>query len=212
MNISVKQITNGKWKENCYVVLGLNKDAFIIDPGSDEESIVSFIKGNKLNVIAILNTHSHYDHVGAVEDLKDEFLVPFFLHSKDQKLLKTVNFYITVFDGNESISIPTVDYYFDQIENPIQLGDFSIQVLFTPGHTEGSVCFHIEGCLFTGDTLLKGRIGRVDLPGGDEPALKKSLGIISKLPENIIIYPGHDKSTTLSNELKNNKSFIHVIQ
>ena len=212
MNISVKQIANGKWKENCYIVNALNKDALIIDPGNDGKRIVNFIGDNKLNVLAILNTHAHYDHVGAVKDLKDEFSVPFFLHSKDQKLLRTANLYMLVFDGSDPVSIPTVDYYFDQIETPIQLGDLSIEVLFTPGHTEGSVCFHIEDYLFTGDTLLNGNIGRIDLPGGDEPSLKKSLKIISKLPERIIVYPGHGKSTTLSCELKYNMSFIKAIQ
>ena len=210
--IYIKKIITGKWKENCYIVSDLNKNALIIDPGSDEERIVSFIEGSKLNILAILNTHAHYDHIGAVKKLKDRFSVPFFLHSKDRKLLKSANLYIKIFDGDDPISISKVDYYFDQREMIIQLGDFSIQVLFTPGHTKGSVCFQIEDCLFTGDTLLNGKIGRVDLPGGDEHTLKKSLKAISKITENIIVYPGHGESTILSSELKYNKSFIHAIQ
>ena len=210
--IFIKKIITGKWQENCYIVYDNNKDALVIDAGNDADRIISFIELSNLNVFAILNTHAHYDHVGAVKNLKDKFSVPFFLHSKDQRLLKTVNLYITVFNGGNPISIPMVDYYFDQIETPIQLGDFSIQVLYTPGHTDGSVCFQIEECLFTGDTILKGKIGRVDLPGGNVSTLINSLKIISELPENLIIYSGHGESTTLANELKNNKSFIEAIQ
>jgi len=116
------------------------------------------------------------------------------------------------FLGAEFIQIPKVDYYFDKIRLPVKLADFLIQVLFTPGHTEGSVCFQIEDFIFTGDTLLKGKIGRIDLPGGDEHTMKKSLKRISKLPTGIIIYPGHGESTTLSNELKYNNEFIEAIQ
>jgi len=212
MDINIKQIPNGKWKENCYVVSNQKKDALIIDPGSDEISIINFIKDNNLNAIAIINTHAHYDHVGAISKLKDEFLIPLFLHSRDEKLLKAANLYANLFDGIGPIKIPTVDYYFDQIDIQDHVADFSIKVLFTPGHTWGSVCLQIEDCLFTGDTLLNAKIGRVDLPGGDAPTLKKSLIIISKLPHQTNIYPGHGTSSTIGHELKYNNSFIQACQ
>lgn len=210
--ICIEKIITGKWKENCYIVYNINKNSFIIDPGSSSDRIISFIKSKNLNVLAILNTHGHYDHIGAVKKLKDEFSIPFFLHFKDQRVLNHANLYLEFFLGDEFIQIPKVDYYFDKIRLPIKLVDFSIQILFTPGHTEGSVCFHIDDFIFTGDTLLKGKIGRIDLPGGDEHTMKKSLKRISKLPTRIIIYPGHGESTTLSNELKYNNEFIEAIQ
>ena len=205
--IFIEKIVTGKWKENCYIIYDINKYSFIIDPGSNSDRIINFIKSKNLKVLAILNTHGHYDHIGAVKKLKDEFSIHFFLHFKDQSLLNHANLYLKFFLGDEFIQIPKVDYYFDKIRLPIKLVDFSIQILFTPGHTEGSVCFHIEDFIFTGDTLLKGKIGRIDLPGGDEHTMKKSLKRISKLPTIIIIYPGHGESTTLSNELKYNKKF-----
>jgi len=208
----IRKVITGKWKANCYFVIGDNKDTLIIDPGSDETNIFKFIEGNNLNILAVLNTHAHFDHIGAVKVLKDKYSVPFWLHFKDQKLLKYANLYIKIFEGDNPVSIPAVDYFFDQAEMTIQLERFSVQVLFTPGHTEGGVCFQIEERIFTGDTLLKGKIGRVDLPGGDEAALKKSLKIISELREDIIAYPGHGDSTTLASELKYNKEFIKAIQ
>ena len=92
------------------------------------------------------------------------------------------------------------------------LDNFSIQVISTPGHTWGSVSFLIDDCLFTGDTLFKGNIGRVDLPGGEELTLQKSLKIISKFPIHTKIYPGHGAVSTIEKELKYNKRFIQAIQ
>ena len=184
----------------------------IIDPGSDAKRINEFIKVNNMNVCAILNTHAHYDHIGAITKLKDKFSTPFFLHSKDEKLLKTANLYKVLFDGSGFIKIPDVDYYFDKIDIQDYLASFSIKVIFTPGHTWGSVCLLIEDCLFTGDTIFKGKIGRVDLPGGDEQTLNKSLKIISKLPSLTNIYPGHGTSSTIGHELKYNNSFIQALQ
>ena len=147
-----------------------------------------------------------------MHNLKEEYGAPFYLHFEDQRLLNHANLYLKLSHGSKFIQIPKVDYYFDQIKTPIQINDFSIQVLFTPGHTKGSVCLKIEDYLFTGDTILKGEIGRIDLPGGDKSFLGNSLKIISKLPENTILYPGHGESTSLSNELRYNKSFIDVIK
>ena len=212
IKINIKQIPNGKWKENCYIVSNVNNDVLIIDPGGAEKKIINFINYNNLNVVAILNTHAHYDHVGAINKLKDEFSIPLFLHSKDEKLLKTANLYAKLFDGIGPIKIPTVDYYFDQIDIQDYLANYSIKVLYTPGHTWGSVCILIENCLFTGDTLLNEKIGRVDLPGGDGETLNKSLKTISKLPKHINIYPGHGNSSTIEYELKYNNSFIQAIQ
>lgn len=209
--INIEQFPNGKWKENCYIVSNEKKDALIIDPGGDDKNIISFIKKNNIKVNAILNTHAHYDHVGAISKLKKEFLIPLFLHSKDKKLLNTANLYAKLFEGTGLIKIPTIEYYFDQIEIIDHITSFSIKVLFTPGHTWGSVCLLIGDCLFTGDTLLNGKIGRVDLPGGDEQTLNKSLKVLSKLPTNINIYPGHGNPSTIGHELKNNKNFIKAI-
>ena len=212
IEIRIKQIPNGPWKENCYIVSNKKKDALIIDPGGDEKSIIQYIEDNNINVGAIVNTHAHYDHVGAITKLKDKFLIPSFLHSEDAKLLKTANLYAKLFDDSDFIKIPTVDYYLDKIDIQDYIASFPIKILFTPGHTRGSVCILIEDCLFTGDSLLNGKIGRIDLPGGDEKALKESLKGIAKLPKHISIYPGHGTSSTIGYELRYNNNFIQAIQ
>lgn len=209
--INIKNIVVGKWKVNCYIVSD-SKKSIIIDPGANANHIIDFIKIHQLNVLAILNTHAHYDHVGAVSKIQVELSIPFYLHSKDIMLLKSVNLYQKIFNGDSLISIPKVNYYFDKINLPLKLGKLSIQIIHTPGHTEGGVCFRIGDYLFTGDTLLKGNIGRVDLPGGDRVTLNNSLRIISKFPDYLVIHPGHDESTILGEELKNNSKLKMIIQ
>ena len=210
--INIKKIITGKWRQNCYVVNDSKTNCVIIDPGSEAKHIIEYIESKQQNVLAILNTHAHYDHIGAVTMLKSKFSVPFYLHSKDLKVLKYANLYRHLFDADETISLPKIDYYIDQIETPIRLGDFSIQVLFTPGHTQGSVCFLIEDCLFAGDTFFKGKIGRVDLPGGDKNALCNSLKNLSMLPPKIKIYPGHGGTSTMLEEMQKNFKLLEAIQ
>lgn len=210
--MNIKKIVTSKWEENCYIVNNSTKDSLIIDPGCNAEEIIQYIKKNNLKVLAILNTHAHYDHIGAVNNLKEKFKIPFFLHSKDEKLLKSANFYRFLFDEDESISIPVIDNYYDRINTLVQLESFSVHVIFTPGHTEGSVCLRIEDCLFTGDILLHGSFGRVDLPGGDRLALIKSLKMIFNLPQELKIFPGHGEVTTLTYEFENNRNFIEAVK
>jgi len=194
------------------VVSNKNKDALIIDPGNDANVIANFINNENLCAKYILNTHAHYDHIGAVYSLKDIFSIPFWLHSKDEKLLKSANLYVKIFEGKDLIKVPTVDYYYDKVNIKDYIDNFSINVFFTPGHSKGGVCLLIEDILFTGDTLFNGQIGRTDLPGGDEKSLHNSLTIISKLKTSTVIFPGHGLSSTIGNELKYNKAFIQALQ
>ena len=212
IKINIKLIPTGKWKENCYIISNSTGDALIIDPGDDKQIIEKYIDNNDLKVSAILNTHAHYDHIGAVKYLKDKYHSLFFLYSADERLLRSANLYVKLFDGSGLIKIPSVDYFYDQSNVQDVIKRFSIEVIFTPGHTQGSVCLLIDGYLFTGDTLLNEKIGRTDLPGGNEQDLKESLKIISKMPSHINIYPGHGSSSTIGYELKNNSSFIQALQ
>ena len=210
--IIIEQIPTGKWKENCYIVHNQDNDAVIIDPGANAKKIIQYVSIHRLNILAILNTHAHYDHVGAVAELKEEYSSPFILHSKDRKLLKTANMYATIFENSKPIMIPEIEHYFDMIKIEDYIKGFTISVIHTPGHTCGSVCIRISDCLFTGDTIFNGDIGRTDLPGGDQVSLNESLKLISNLTWQLRLFPGHGVETTLENELKHNKRFIRVIQ
>lgn len=208
--MTIKGIVNGKWAENCYIISANNK-AIVLDPGGNVDVVSKYLNENKLELCAIINTHAHFDHVVAVADIKEIYKIPFYLHSKDERLLKSANLYMSLFEGESKIGTPSVDFYLDKISIPFLIEDFEINVLFTPGHTEGSVCFLIGNSLFTGDTLLKGTIGRVDLPGANKEKLKHSLTMISKLNSDLVLYPGHGEDTTLSRELSSNERFIEMI-
>ena len=207
-NFVVERIKTGAWRENCYVVFNKTRDALIIDPGADAEKIDSFLVKNNLSVSAILNTHGHYDHIGAVEYLQQKYSAKFYLHSSDLKLVQSANLYVTLFEGKGFIKIPEIDIFTDELDSQITINNFTITFLESPGHTNGSICIMIEDVLFTGDTLLKNALGRVDLPGGNEETLKKSLAKTINLPSNIKIFPGHGKETTIDNEKNNIQQYL----
>jgi hydroxyacylglutathione hydrolase len=190
-------IPNGRWKQNCYLLSDKLGQSLIIDPGSESKKIIEQIEINKLLPIAILNTHAHYDHIGSVVDLVNEFHVPFYLHGDDKKLLKQANLYKIVFGGKEKVIIPEVNFDLSNLSDEITIDTFKVRVLHTPGHTDGSVCFLINKILFSGDTLLPGGSGRVDLPGGDASKLSLSMGLLRSLPLDLVTYPGHGQPFTL---------------
>ena len=195
--VRVERIVTGKWKENCYILSTPDGSAVAIDPGADFETIRAYLRDNDLPLRAVINTHAHYDHIGAVADLVEEFSAPFHLHKDDEKLLCMANFYRTLFLGEESIRTPKLDVDLNG-KKSLQFGELEIEVIHTPGHTPGSVCFLAAGELFSGDTLLTKRLGRTDLPGGDPAALLESArALFSALPPETVFHPGHGPASTL---------------
>jgi glyoxylase-like metal-dependent hydrolase (beta-lactamase superfamily II) len=194
--LSVATLPSGKWKENCYVVFDAAKTAIVIDPGEDAAQIMDFLRESALNVAAIANTHAHYDHVGAVAEIKAAFGAKFFLHNADFKLLAQANFYRMLFEGQRAIQIPEVDQDLANAEN-LQFGAIRLQVIPTPGHTAGGVSFLIEDKLFTGDTIIGRKPGRTDLPGGNALQLAESVQKILALAPEILLYPGHGKPVSI---------------
>ena len=209
--LKIKTIKTGKWLENCYIVHNFSNNGLIIDPGGNYNLIIDHITKNNIDVLAIINTHAHYDHIGAVSTLKETLEIPFYLHSKDNRLLKSANLYRTFFEGEQTITVPSVDHFFDDCNQPLIFNDIKVKVIATRGHTEGSVCFQIDNCLFSGDTLFEKDIGRVDLPGGNKEELIKSLRNLSRLPGSLKLYPGHGNSNTMQQILDNNQKLKVLI-
>lgn len=202
MNIQVITHVNGKWKQNCYLVYNSNNNALVIDPGSDPGGIKELITEYNLFPLAILNTHAHYDHIGAVSVLIEFYGIPFYLNENDQKLLKQANLYRILFESNEIIKIPNFDKKLTKEMISSLVSDFNVQPILTPGHTQGSVCLKINDYLFTGDTLMEGGVGRTDLPGGDNAQIYKSIESLKKLPGDTVAFPGHGRPFLLSNFFK----------
>ena len=171
------------------------KDAILIDAGGDIEKILRIAEENKVKISAVLLTHGHFDHTGACFALQN-LGAKIFIHKNDEKL-------VTTDEGTCGFNIKidnfTPDVLFDGGEELVLCG-IKIKVIHTPGHTSGGVCYMIENNLFTGDTLFLGSYGRVDL-GGNINELKNSIiNVLFKIDSDYDVYPGHERSTTLSRE------------
>ena len=183
----------GDYQTNCYIVHEENSTAcLIIDPGYEPEIISSYLEEKGLRPEAILLTHCHFDHVGAVKDLAAQYDCKVFLDKKElamPPMLTNGPLYYT-------------DGYGDG--DTLTLAGIPIQVLETPGHTPGSVCLILEDTMFSGDTLFAGSCGRTDLPCGDARAMRDSLRRLAALSENYRVCPGHGPSSTLNREKQTN--------
>jgi glyoxylase-like metal-dependent hydrolase (beta-lactamase superfamily II) len=196
MHLEIKRVVTGELRENCYVLISA-EHAAIIDPGADFELIDSKLAGAVPELILL--THGHYDHIGAVKAFAAKYAaVKICVGTLDEELLKAPEKNMSLW-GDRAVS----DVCADVLLHEGDLLNFSgsgIKVVETPGHTRGSVCFELEGTLFSGDTLFKGAVGRTDLYGGDRVSLNKSLEKLKRLDVNTIVYPGHGLRTTIGAE------------
>ena len=179
---------------NCYIFGdAASERCAIVDPGEDAAGILAAVEELGLTVSAIFLTHGHYDHVGALPELRRALPdVPVYLHPAD----KAARDGALIPDPG-----PTEDY---GDGDRILVGGLTVEVLHTPGHTPGGVCLKVGDTLFTGDTLFRGSMGRTDLPGGSYSQLMASLKTLADLPGDYKVYPGHEGPSTLEGERQTN--------
>lgn len=181
---------------NTYV-LSEDDQTIIIDPASKPEKIIEILENKKL--LAILLTHGHFDHIKAVDGLYEKYKCPVYLHPSDEQIAR---------DKNSGKDFGLISYITCPIEylnqGIMNIGPFSFEVIFTPGHTKGSVIYKFKDAIFTGDTLFKGSVGRTDLYGGNSTELKESLRVFKNMDKDYYIYPGHEETSTLFEELNSN--------
>ena len=208
MNLIVETIITGPFQENSFIGWSSNSnEAFLIDPGDDVHLIIDFIENNGLVPKAIINTHAHLDHIGAVQPLKEKYNIPFYLHKNESFILETYEASCKLF-GLEPNPKPQVDIWFDS-ECELNINKFKFNTINTPGHTPGGTCLQVENHIFVGDTIFKGSIGRTDLPGGNSSLLQKSLvHLMNSIDHNFTLHSGHGPDTTLKNELNENPFLI----
>ena len=203
--VIVKQLVVGLLQTNCYIAAcDETLEAVVIDPGDEPARLLGEIEANKFKVKYILNTHAHFDHIGANEVLKRQLKVPLALHPLDLPLLKEKGG--AMIFGMDAPESPEPDLELEE-GMVLHFGKRSLQVLLTPGHTPGHVSFFEpeEKILFDGDVLFDGGIGRTDIPGGSMSDIMHSIReILFKLPDETVVYSGHGNPTTIGQEKATN--------
>lgn len=200
----IECLTVGPFAENTYLLGDEDsRDAYVIDPGGDTDRILRLVSNHGLTLRGIINTHGHIDHIAGVQELKDRTGIPFAIHEQELFTLENAPQAAALF-GMFNLRKPEVDRFLQDGEL-LSLGNKTIQVVATPGHSLGGVSFHIENSIFVGDALFAGSIGRTDFPGGDYQTLISSIkNRILTLPDDAIVYSGHGPETTVGWERRTN--------
>ena len=194
--MEIRTINCGLLGTNCYI-LTEGTDAVVFDPDGEKENIYSLLKGYDLR--AVILTHGHFDHIGAVDDICRETGTDLYINVLDAEMLEDPHKNASFLLPESNIICTTPPKFFDG-DNDMYFGDIHLKVLHTPGHTKGSSCFICGDILISGDTLFRSGIGRTDLYGGDTMEEYNSIRKLFALDRDYTVYPGHGLKTTLKKE------------
>lgn len=206
MSLEVRRITVGPIAENCYLIRREGSGrAVLVDPGEEPDRILAEIRDMGAKIEAILLTHCHFDHIGAVAPVARIVGAPVHCPERETQVLADIMSYVRIPGVG-----PFESYEADETVRggeTLELATLTIDAIATPGHSPGHVTYSIrdEGAIFSGDVLFQGSVGRVDLPGGDGPTLLRSIRtLLETLPPETGVYPGHMGVTTLKAERATN--------
>ena len=206
MAIEVEMLTVGALAENCFLLRRQGSDRLlVVDPGEEAGRILAAVEAKGAEVEAILVTHCHFDHIGAVAPLAEATGAPVYCPEIEVPILADIMSFVPWAEFG-----PFESYEADEVVaggETLELAGLEIDVVFTPGHSPGHVTYAVrdEGALFSGDVRFQGSVGRVDLPGGDGPTLLASIAaLLDSLPEETVVHPGHMGLTTLGAERATN--------
>lgn len=207
-------VLDGEIPVNAYIIRNGNQ-CFVIDPGYQKARLQAYMHEHQLEVVGILLTHAHIDHVEAL----DAFAVPIYLHEAEAPILHdNVNNGFTFYGKTQTYQVADLDIHYIQDGWEYPFGAHCIRALWTPGHTPGSVCYEYGAELYSGDTLFAGTVGRWDFPLGNLATLQKTIvTLLEQQPENQVVYPAHGPATTIGTERQNNpyywqwRSLVHAL-
>ncbi len=206
--LKIRRIISGPLNTNTYILSSDGK-CIIIDAGGNQTKVLDDMKMNNIEPVAIIATHGHFDHVLGVRQIQERYDIPFFMNGRDMDLMESSGEIMEGFSMNIPFHMPeNIREMYDGME--FKIGPHRIEVIETPGHTDGSCSLLSDGFILTGDTLFKLSVGRTDL-GGNENDLVNSLKRIGKMKESTKIYPGHGDPTDLRFEILNNSFLKNAI-
>lgn len=200
-----------EFSANTYVVGEKGGPCVVIDLGSTQTRVISYIKENHISCSGILLTHGHFDHIRGLNNFLKEFNCTVFIDFNDKEFLTDSKLNGSKYSEENQVIINTNNIYELDDEDEINFGNgYLFKVIETPFHTNGSVCYlcEKENALFSGDTLFRGSIGRTDLPTGSERLVNSSLKKLLNLNPKLVVYPGHGETTTLDKEISSNPYLV----
>ena len=199
--LNVDTLCVGPIDANCHIVSDSQGNAVLIDPGDDASFILSVLHEKSLKPVAILLTHGHFDHFCAAADIQADTPVPVYIHALDEPMLHSPLESLAVSLGYaEHYREPHDIHNFGEGDELIFSDELTFTVLHTPGHSPGGCCFLHDRQLFTGDTLFRDGVGRIDFKGGDIHAMRRSLARLGALEGDYTVYCGHFANTTIDRE------------
>lgn len=203
--LHIEKLVLGMVQTNCYLAVNEeSREVIIIDPADRAQSLIQKIKELQVKPAAVLLTHGHFDHIGAALELKKEYQIPICASEHEKVIMEDENLNLSSMFGFP-FTVKADNLLAAGAE--LNLAGFEIQVIHTPGHTKGGVCYYLpqEKVLFSGDTLFCESIGRTDFPTGNAAELSQSVkGLLSSLPEETLVYPGHESMTDIAHEKRHN--------
>jgi hydroxyacylglutathione hydrolase len=203
MSLAVERYELGPIATNCYVVRTSDEasEAVVIDPGGDAAELGRELERLGVTCVGILITHGHWDHLGGVADLADASGAPVYMAAEERIALERINDFAP---AELPLRPYTPDVLLEGYET-LDLAGISFQTLRVPGHSPAHLAYYAEGCLFSGDVLFAGSVGRTDLPFGDWDTLVASIRLLAdRFPPETVVYSGHGPETTLGDELARN--------
>lgn len=200
-----------EFSANTYVIGEKGGACIVIDLGSTQTRVISYIKENHTSCLGILLTHGHFDHIRGLNNFLKEFNCTVFIDFNDKDFLTDSKLNGSKYSEENQVIVKTTNIYELDDEDEINFGNgYLFKVIETPFHTNGSVCYlcEKENALFSGDTLFKGSIGRTDLPTGSERLVNSSLKKLLNLNPKLVVYAGHGETTTLEKEISSNPYLV----
>ncbi|KUR62029.1 MBL fold metallo-hydrolase [Bacillus sp. AM 13(2015)] len=196
----------GYVQANAYIWKNEQGECLIFDPGGEAQKLISYVKEKQLTPLAVLLTHAHFDHIGAADEVREEWRVPLYVHENEKEWLTNAELNGSARLIGNGITVKEAEKLITS-EGTLQIGSFTLEMFHTPGHSPGSVSYYSaeEGFVISGDTLFEGGIGRTDLVGGSQEVLLQSIHHkLLSLPESTLVLSGHGGETTVLTEQEQN--------
>lgn len=208
--LKIQKLPVGELEANCFLVYDEENNAVIIDPGAEPDYILSEIESLGLKPLAILLTHAHFDHFGAAAEVIEKYQIPLYVHTLDRPMVTSAEYSLAVQLGFGAMYRKPDENFIRTFEDNETLKfseELEFLVIHTPGHSPGSSCFRHGDILFSGDTLFRDGVGRIDFQGGNIHDMRKSLARLGALEGDCKVYTGHYAETTLEHE----RTFGHYL-